>query len=276
MTTKKLQSIIENKENTQTQMINVNDIIVDESKRLRSAGDIKPIKDSIEALGDLIHPIIIDADNNLVAGYHRLLAYKDLGKSEIPARIIDKNINKELVEIDENLIRNNLTTLETAQQLQKRKVIYEEIYPDSKTENIKRNNFASVYSVKSFTKDMSERKKKSQRWVQAHLQIAEHLTSESIEKIKGTAIENNFIILQNIAKKESQEQLKAIESYLTLTSKEATKKELKPLNIKYKVDFRLRRVVVNNKWFQLPEDYDMDKNSYNQMVIDMKNLSGNN
>ena len=275
MTTKKLPSVIEYKENTQTQMININDIIVDESKRLRSAGDIKPIKDSIEALGGLIQPIIIDADNNLVAGYHRLLAYKDLGKSEIPARIIDKNTNKELVEIDENLIRNNLTTLETAQQLQKRKVIYEEIYPDSKTENIKRNNFDSVYSVKSFTKDMSERKKKSQRWVQAHLQIAEHLTSESIEKIKGTAIENNFIILQNIAKKESQEQLKAIESYLTLTSKEATKKELKPLNIKYKVDFRLRRVVVNNKWFQLPEDYDMDKNSYNQMVIDMKNLSGN-
>ena len=68
MTTKKLQSIIENKENTQTQMINVNDIIVDESKRLRSAGDIKPIKDSIEALGGLIQPIIIDADNNLVAG----------------------------------------------------------------------------------------------------------------------------------------------------------------------------------------------------------------
>ena len=135
-------------------MINVNDIIVDESKRLRSAGDIKPIKDSIEALGDLIHPIIIDADNNLVAGYHRLLAYKDLGKSEIPARVIDKNINKELVEIDENLIRNNLTTLETAQQLQKRKVIYEEIYPDSKAESIKRNNFASVYSIKSFTKDM--------------------------------------------------------------------------------------------------------------------------
>ena len=120
---------------------------------------------------------------------------------------------------------------------------------------------------------MSEKAKKSQRWVQAHLQIAEHLTSESVEKIKGTAIENNFIILQNIAKKESQEQLKAIESYLT--SKEATKKELRPLNIKYKVDFRLRRVVVNNKWFQLPEDYDMDKNSYNQMVIDMKNLSGN-
>ena len=274
MTTKKLQSVIENKENAQTQMINVNDIIVDESKRLRSAGDIKPIKDSIEALGGLIQPIIIDADNNLVAGYHRLLAYKDLGKSEIPARIIDKNTNKELVEIDENLIRNNLTTLETAQQLQKRKVIYEEIYPDSKTENIKRNNFDSVYSVKSFTKDMSERKKKSQRWVQAHLQIAEHLTSESIEKIKGTAIENNFIILQNIAKKESQEQLKAIESYLT--SKKATKKELRPLNIKYKVDFRLRRVVVNNKWFQLPEDYNIDDNSYNQMVIDMKNLSDNN
>lgn len=44
MTTKKFLSVIENKDNTQTQMINIDDIIVDESKRLRSTGDITPIK----------------------------------------------------------------------------------------------------------------------------------------------------------------------------------------------------------------------------------------
>lgn len=55
----------------QTQMININDITVEESKRLRSTGDITPIKNSIETLGFLINPITIDTDNNLIAGYHR-------------------------------------------------------------------------------------------------------------------------------------------------------------------------------------------------------------
>lgn len=272
MTTKTLPSVIENKDNTQTQMINIEDIVVDESKRLRSTGDITPIKDSIETLGFLINPITIDSDNNLIAGYHRFLAYKELGKTEIPARIVDKNINKELVEIDENLIRNSLTALETAQQLKKRKEIYETLYPESTVKNIKRNNFASVYTTKSFTKDASERYQKSQRWVQNYIEIGNKLAPTSVQKIKGTELENNFILLQNISKKEPEEQLNAIEFFLS------TEKKVKPpkqLSIKYKVDFVQRMVVVNNQWFKLPDDYDIESNSYKQMVTDMKNLSGN-
>ena len=124
-----------------------------------------------------------------------------------------------MLEIDENLIRNNLTTLETAQQLLKRKDIYETMYPDSKTENIKRNNFASVYTTKSFTKNMAERMEKSQRWVQLHIEIANKLSPESVQKIKGTELENNFILLQNISKKEPKAQLNAIETFLSTEKK---------------------------------------------------------
>lgn len=166
--------------------ISIDKIKVDETTRLRKKGDIEPIKNSIESLGFLINPITIDSDNNLIAGYHRFWAYKELHKTEIPARIIDKNIDKKLVEIDENLIRNDLTALETAQQLKMRKEIYEKIYPESKSENIKRNNFASVYTTKSFTKDMAEKTQKTQRWVQNYIEIANKLTPESVQKIKGT------------------------------------------------------------------------------------------
>lgn len=95
---------------------------------------------------------------------------------------MDKNINKELVEIDENLIRNSLTALETAQQLKKRKEIYETLYPESTVGNIKRNNFASVYTTKSFTKDASERYQKSQRWVQNYIEIGNKLAPTSVQK----------------------------------------------------------------------------------------------
>lgn len=253
--------------NEKTQMLNINLIKVDESKRMRMIGDITPIKESIENIGFLINPITIDTDNNLIAGYHRYLACKELDQEEVPVRVIDKNINKELVEIDENLIRNNLTILETAQQLLKRKNIYETMYPNSKLEVIKRNNFASVYTSKSFTKDMSEKLEKSQRWVQNHIQIAENLSPESIKQIKNTLLENNFILLQNIAKKEPKEQLKFIQNVLSGNKK---KKVSKQLSIKYKIDFVLRKVVVDGKWYELPNNYDMSDNSYNQMIKDIR------
>ena len=257
--------------NETLQTISLDVIKVDDKNRLRAIGDITPLKDSIETIGYVINPITIDSDYNLIAGYHRYLACKELKKSEVPVRIVDSTANKELIEIDENLIRNNLTTLETAQQLLIRKDIYENMYPESKAENIKRNNFASVYTTKSFTKDTAEKTEKSQRWVQNHIQIAKQLSKESIKQIKNTPLENNFILLQSIAKKEPEEQLNAIETFLS------TEKKVKPpkqLSIKYKVDFIQRMVVVNNHWFQLPDNYDIENNSYKQMVTDMKNLSG--
>lgn len=263
----------ENKTTNETlQTISLDVIKVDEKSRLRATGDITPIKDSIENLGMLINPITIDTDYNLIAGFHRYLACKELKHKEIPVRIVDKNINKVLLEIDENLIRNNLTTLETAQQLLKRKGIYETMYPDSKPENIKRNNFASVYTTKSFTKDVSERTNKSQRWVQSHIKIADNLTPESVQKIKGTELENNFILLQTVSQKDPKEQLKTIETFL---STEKKPKPPKQLAVKYKVDYVQRMVVVDNQWVQLPDDYDIESNSYKQMVIDIKKLSEN-
>ena len=263
-------------EETKIQQIDINEIVVNE--RMRAERDIQPLKDSIENLGGLIHPITIDKEKNLIAGYHRYMACKDLGWSTIPVYIVD--IDKELAEIDENLIRSNLSTLETAQQLLKRKEIYEKKYPDSTAENIKRNNFASkrekymsVYTTKSFTREMANKVNKTQRWVQNHVQIGKNLAPETVNKLKGTSLENNFILLQNISKKGPEEQLKYVETYLLNEYKPKTKKQPKLLNIRYKIDFRLKMVVVNNEWVQLPEGYDIDNKSYNQMIKDMENLS---
>lgn len=77
--------------------------------------------------------------------------------------------------------------------------------------------------------------------------------------------------MQNISKKEPEEQINAIEAFLSTEKKTKSQKQL---SIKYKVDFIQRMVVVNNHWFKLPDDYDIENNSYKQMVTDMKNLSG--
>ena len=51
--------------------------------------------------------------------------------------------------------------------------------------------------------------------------------------------------------------------------------QLSLLDISYKVDFIKRTVAVNNKWLELPSEYDMDNNSYNNMVMVAKNYQQN-
>lgn len=93
---------------------------------------------------------------------------------------------------------------------------------------------------------------------------------KAFKKIKGTELENNFILLQNISQKEPTEQLNAIEIFL---STEKKVKQPKQLSIKYKVDYVKCMVVVNNQWVKLPDGYDIENKSYKQMVEDIKNLS---
>jgi len=64
---------------------------------------------------------------------HRIEAYKLLGRTEIEATVVSlSELDAELAQIDENLIRNELTVLERAEQLKRRKEIYEAKYPESR------------------------------------------------------------------------------------------------------------------------------------------------
>ena len=70
-----------------------------------------------------LHPIAYHAV--LVAGARRLAACKQLGWTEIPATVVELyDIDLELAEIDENLIRMELTALDRAEQLERRKWIF--------------------------------------------------------------------------------------------------------------------------------------------------------
>ncbi len=91
-------SVIKTKEsktvNDMQKTVSIDLIKVDKNNRLRATGDITPIKNSIESLGMLINPITIDTDYNLIAGYHRYLASKELDMKEIPVNVVSKEVNK--------------------------------------------------------------------------------------------------------------------------------------------------------------------------------------
>lgn len=62
--------------------IPISDIVVG-TRRREDLGDISGLADSISSWG-LLHPVVVDDKNRLVAGERRLRACQQLGWSEIP------------------------------------------------------------------------------------------------------------------------------------------------------------------------------------------------
>jgi len=118
------------------QQLNVGEIEIS-SNRKRRHGDISGLIESIQTLG-LMNPITVVIHEKsggnretkpvpvLVAGLNRLEAFKEMGQEEIPAVVLELyDLDLELAEIDENLIRNELSKLERAEHLLRRQEIYE-------------------------------------------------------------------------------------------------------------------------------------------------------
>jgi hypothetical protein len=95
--------------------ITIDDIDIPDSRREVNAAAVKRLADSIDKIG-LRHPITVREKGDryiLVAGRHRLEAYRKMGIEHIPATICKMtNDDARLWEIAENLHRAELTKLE--------------------------------------------------------------------------------------------------------------------------------------------------------------------
>ena len=95
--------------------------------RTPSESKIQEIAESISQVG-LINAITLDSELNLIAGFHRLTAFKSLGKECIPSIIKDSTPEfGELMEVDENLKRNELNHIEIAEHIVRREELMEQL-----------------------------------------------------------------------------------------------------------------------------------------------------
>ncbi|MGD9580432.1 MAG: ParB/RepB/Spo0J family partition protein [Vampirovibrionia bacterium] len=176
-------------------VIPIDSIII--NKRKRPLKDFEALKNSIREVG-LLNPITIYKNCALVAGYHRLEACKALGWTQIPAVNIDNdNLKAEQAQIDENIIRNKLTALEMAEQLLRRKEIYEIKYPDSTKAAITSQNLKqftekplSGLSVDSFIEDTAFKIGRSKTSIKDYVQIGRKISDEIKELIRGSLLED--------------------------------------------------------------------------------------
>lgn len=96
---------------------------------LRLGTDVSELEKSIQALG-LIAPLVISENNVILAGARRYQALLNLGYTEAPVIIVQKGeLEKELISIDENLVRKDLSKIEIESHLRRAKEIYQSLNP---------------------------------------------------------------------------------------------------------------------------------------------------
>ncbi|MFZ5737705.1 MAG: MT-A70 family methyltransferase [Pseudomonadota bacterium] len=100
------------------------------------ADKVKQLQLSFAEVG-LLQPVTVRRQPGqdgyeVIAGLHRVTAARELGWSTISATVVDADeLRAELMLIDENLIRNDLSPAERAAALARRKVIYEALHPET-------------------------------------------------------------------------------------------------------------------------------------------------
>lgn len=107
---------------------------------LRLGTDVSELEKSIKTLG-LIAPLVISKDNVILAGARRYQALLNLGFDHSPVMVVEGNaLERELVSIDENLVRKDLTKIEIESHLRRAKEIYQELFPPEISENVNANS----------------------------------------------------------------------------------------------------------------------------------------
>ena len=110
--------------------LRIEEIIIPGNARAHDAASVRMMADSIAEVG-LVQPVPVTPGKQLLDGVLRLGAATLLGWEEIEVRVLDLDeLRSELAGIDANLIRVELTELERAECLLRRKVVYETLHPE--------------------------------------------------------------------------------------------------------------------------------------------------
>ena len=179
---------------------------IDVGKRLRrlKAAKVIHIADSLAAQGQL-QPIIVtpaeDGRYALLAGNYRRAAAEELDWETIRAEVREGLSAHEssLIEIDENLKRNDLTPAERARHTHERKKIFEHIHPETKPtkkggpgrgkqtrRQVGDESLGVHNSAERFTKDSADKTLQSERSIQRAARRGE---IKRIEEIEGTCLD---------------------------------------------------------------------------------------
>lgn len=204
------------------QKIATKDIDPGERYRPVDSAYVALLAENIEEYNGLRQPIEVREvakGFRLVAGAHRLAAFKSLGWKEIPAVV--RRMNEEearLAELDENLVRHDLNPLDRAIFLAERKKIYEAKNPQTKNGGAPGKagggKVAKTEKIAGFACDTAERTGITERTIRLSVSIANNLQPDVRARLAGTRFARKQTDLLALAKLGPTEQRAAVDALL--------------------------------------------------------------
>lgn len=189
-----------------TRNVPISEIRVGQRKRKLDPERVAQLAESIGEVG-LLNPITISPDKCLRAGWHRLEACKRLGYVTIQANELDgSDLHGELAEIDENLIRNDLTVLEQGEHLTRRDEILRQLGLRADSgDNRFTDRGDKLSPLPKTTADVAAELGMDERTAQRRKQAAK-IAPEAREVLRDLPVADNQSELLKIAKLPEQDQ----------------------------------------------------------------------
>lgn len=184
--------------------IRIDEIKISDDRRPVHYETAKGIAESFNLVGQ-IHPIVIDEDDNLIAGRHRVEAAKLCEWTTIEASVMEQGPEADLVECDENLQRHGLDALQFSLAVNRRKKAWEAINgkarpgPAKKAKDGISANIALIQESGNFAEETASIAGVSRRTVEVAAAVGEKITEEAIDVVKDTPIADNKKALATIA-----------------------------------------------------------------------------
>lgn len=250
--------------------IKITDIKINPNRRTLNIDKVKELSESIKDIG-LLNPITLNQDNQLIAGLHRIEAYKLLNRDFIECNIINVDtLNGKLAEIDENLMRNDLHFIERGECLKQRKIIYEELYPETKRESSlkqHRNEIISFREEPAFTDSTAKSFNVSKRTIEQEIQMATNLIPDAKKIIIQKDVSKTDAIL--IARQSIEKQKKIIKK---LAQNKTAKEAIKNVNLQEKRQEQQEKIL-QDKDKPLPSDIILLEGDIFDKINEIKNNS---
>ncbi|MDE0408423.1 MAG: ParB/RepB/Spo0J family partition protein [Alphaproteobacteria bacterium] len=159
----------------------------------------------------------------LVAGAHRIEAARRLGWGRIEAFVLDDPSPDELalVEVDENLVRAELTPLARGRFVARREELHMKLHPEARhggdrksleyRDKIKSETLGLDFSPSSFVEETAARTSLSRGTVERARRIGKHILPELQNKLEDTPIAHREGDLYRLAGLSEAEQRRALE-----------------------------------------------------------------
>ena len=185
---------------------------IDARTRLRpvSEAGVEALKASIIETGVMKDAIHVRQKKGkglvLIAGAHRLEAARQLGWSEIEAKVWADVTDdwSRLMEIDDNLAGAEMGPLDTAVFLAERKAVYERLHPEAKhggdRKSVEFQNQTDIMSVRSFAATTAEKFGLSDRHVRRMIEIGTSLSRDELRWLRASKAPIRLADLQALAK----------------------------------------------------------------------------